>query len=63
GVMGQVGTLLGDAEVNIQAAQLSQEISGEAAIMVLRVDSPPPELMVAIGTAVGARSIRAIAAE
>ncbi len=64
GVMGQVGTLLGDAEVNIQAAQLSQEISGEAAIMVLRVDSPPPpELMAAIGTAVGARSIRAIAAE
>ena len=41
GVMGTVGALLGDADVNILAAQISQEISGHASIMVLRVDRLP----------------------
>ncbi len=64
GVMGRVGTLLGDAGINILAAQLSQEISERAAIMVLRVDAPPTaDLMDRIGAAVPARSIRAIPAE
>lgn len=63
GVMGRVGTLLGEAGVNIQAAQLSQELSGRSAIMVLRLDSPPSQdLLERIGSAVGARSIRAIPA-
>nr|WP_275889437.1 phosphoglycerate dehydrogenase [Nakamurella flavida] len=64
GVMGTVGALLGDAQVNIQAAQISQELSGRAAIMVLRVDGiPPQDLLDAIGSAVDARAIRAIAAD
>jgi D-3-phosphoglycerate dehydrogenase len=64
GVMGAVGTLLGAAGVNILAAQLSQDISGHAAIMVLRLDAAPPaDLLETIGGEVGARSIRAIAAE
>lgn len=64
GVMGTVGTLLGEAGVNIQAAQLSQELSGRSAIMLLRLDSPPsPALLDRIGSAVGARSIRAIPAD
>ena len=38
GVMGTVGTLLGEAGVNIEAAQISQ--TGDDAVMVLRVDRP-----------------------
>ena len=64
GVMGTVGNLLGDAGVNILAAQLSQEISGHAAIMVLRVDGVPSnELLDKIAEAIDARQVRAIPAE
>ena len=38
GVMGRVGTLLGEAAVNIEAAQISQTTDGDDAIMLLRVD-------------------------
>ncbi len=63
GVMGTVGALLGDADVNILAAQISQEISGHASIMVLRVDRlPSSELLEKIGEAVSASAIRGIAA-
>jgi len=63
GVMGTVGRLLGDAGVNILAAQISQEISGHASIMVLRVDGlPDQELLDEIGGAVAASAIRGIAA-
>ena len=56
GVMGTVGTLLGEADVNIEAAQISQELSGALAIMVLRVDaSPDADLLERIGQAVDAR--------
>ena len=62
GVMGKVGALLGDAGVNIEAAQISQEMSGHAAIMVLRVDVlPHPELLESIGEAISASAIRGIA--
>ncbi len=64
GVMGTVGALLGEAQINIQAAQISQEISGHASIMVLRVDAvPPAELLEQVGQAVGASAIRAISSE
>ncbi len=54
--------LLGDAGVNIEAAQISQEVSGHAAIMVLRVDGlPSPELLETIGEAISASAIRGIA--
>ena len=63
GVMGTVGALLGDAGVNILAAQISQEISGHASIMVLRVDGlPDPALLEKVGDAVSASAIRGIAA-
>ena len=38
GVMGRVGSLLGEAAVNIEAAQISQTTDGTDAIMLLRVD-------------------------
>jgi len=63
GVMGTVGALLGDSGVNILAAQISQEISGHASIMVLRVDTlPTAALLDQIGAAVSASAIRGISA-
>ena len=40
GVMGRVGTLLGEVGINIEAAQLSQTTDRADAIMLLRVDRP-----------------------
>jgi D-3-phosphoglycerate dehydrogenase len=63
GVMGTVGTLLGNAEINIEAAQISQDVAGHAAIMVLRLsDLPDVELLSELGSAVRASAIRAIPA-
>jgi D-3-phosphoglycerate dehydrogenase / 2-oxoglutarate reductase len=61
GVMGAVGTLLGGAGINIEAAQISQTTAGTDAIMLLRVDRPvSEELLEPIGAAVGARVIRSV---
>ncbi len=46
GVIGRVGTLFGDAGVNIANMTVSRTRRGEKALMVLTVDSmPPPELV------------------
>ncbi|WP_418287496.1 phosphoglycerate dehydrogenase [Lentzea guizhouensis] len=59
GVMGTVGTLLGEAGVNIEAAQISQ--TGSDAVMVLRVDRPVDTAVLdPIGAAVGARTVRSV---
>jgi len=61
GVMGIVGTLLGEAGCNIEAAQISQTTEGTDAIMMLRVDQPVPgEVLATIGPSVGARTVRSI---
>ncbi len=61
GVMGTVGSLLGDAGINIEAAQISQEIAGHASIMVLRLDAlPAAELLSDLSGAVQASAIRGI---
>ncbi|HJP78599.1 MAG TPA: phosphoglycerate dehydrogenase [Pseudonocardiaceae bacterium] len=61
GVMGTVGTLLGEAGVNIEAAQLSQTTGGANALMLLRVDrTVDAEVLESIGGTVGATLIRAI---
>jgi D-3-phosphoglycerate dehydrogenase len=61
GVMGVVGTLLGEAGVNIEAAQISQTTVGTDAIMMLRVDRPvPAEVLTALGPSVGAHTARPI---
>jgi D-3-phosphoglycerate dehydrogenase len=61
GVMGTVGTLLGKAGVNIEAAQLSQTTGGSHALMLLRVDrAVDAEVLESIGGTVGAKLIRAI---
>lgn len=62
GVMGKVGTLLGETGVNILAAQLSQTTAGTDAIMLLRVDQPvATQVLEPIGAAIGARTVRAVA--
>ncbi|MQA14150.1 MAG: phosphoglycerate dehydrogenase [Pseudonocardiaceae bacterium] len=62
GVMGKVGTLLGESGINILAAQLSQTTAGTDAIMLLRVDQAPAAgVLEPLGAAIGARTVRAIA--
>ncbi|HEV7787934.1 MAG TPA: phosphoglycerate dehydrogenase [Pseudonocardia sp.] len=61
GVMGRVGTLLGEAGVNIEAAQISQTADGTDAIMLLRVDRPVDNTVLSpVGAAIGARTISAV---
>jgi D-3-phosphoglycerate dehydrogenase len=61
GIMGRVGTLLGEASINIEAAQISQTTDGTDAIMLLRVDrAVDAHLLEPIAATVGARTIRAI---
>jgi D-3-phosphoglycerate dehydrogenase len=61
GVMGRVGTLLGEAAVNIEAAQISQTTDHTEAIMLLRVDRPvDPGVLEPIGASVGAKTTRLI---
>jgi D-3-phosphoglycerate dehydrogenase / 2-oxoglutarate reductase len=61
GVMGRVGTLLGETGVNIVAAQISQTRAGTDAIMLLRVDRPVSAGVIEpIGAAVGATTVRAV---
>ncbi|MCO1580876.1 phosphoglycerate dehydrogenase [Crossiella sp. SN42] len=62
GVMGTVGTLLGEAGVNVEAAQISQTRDGQDATMLLRVDRPVDAgVLEPIGATVGARTVKAIA--
>ncbi|GAA3878752.1 phosphoglycerate dehydrogenase [Saccharothrix violaceirubra] len=61
GVMGTVGTLLGEAGVNVEAAQISQTKDGADAFMLLRVDRPVDNAVLdPIGAAVGARTVRSV---
>jgi D-3-phosphoglycerate dehydrogenase / 2-oxoglutarate reductase len=61
GVMGTVGTLLGEAGVNIEAAQISQTKDGADAVMLLRVDRPVDGGVAGpIGAAVGAHTVHAV---
>ncbi|MEU6129698.1 phosphoglycerate dehydrogenase [Saccharopolyspora sp. NPDC047091] len=61
GVMGKVGTLLGEVGVNIEAATVSQTAEGSDAIMLLRVDRPVEAgVLEPIGAAVGARTVRTV---
>ena len=49
GVIGRVGTLLGQAGVNIASMEVGRRAAGGAALMVLTVDSPiPPDVLAEI---------------
>ncbi|ONI70278.1 phosphoglycerate dehydrogenase [Actinosynnema sp. ALI-1.44] len=61
GVMGTVGTLLGEAGVNVEAAQISQTKTGNDAIMILRVDRQvDASVLDSIGLSIAATNIRAV---
>ncbi|EID53345.1 phosphoglycerate dehydrogenase [Saccharomonospora xinjiangensis] len=61
GIMGRVGTLLGEAGINIEAAQISQTTDRSDAVMLLRVDrAVDSHMLEPIGATVDARLIRAL---
>lgn len=64
GVMGKVGTLLGEVGVNIEAATVSQTTERSDAVMLLRVDRPVEAgVLEPIGAAVGAKIVRTVSFE
>jgi D-3-phosphoglycerate dehydrogenase len=61
GALGKIGTLLGAAGVNIQAAQLSEDAEGPGATILLRLDQDVPEdVRTAIGDAVAANKLEVV---
>jgi D-3-phosphoglycerate dehydrogenase / 2-oxoglutarate reductase len=61
GALGRIGTLLGEAGVNIHAAQLSEDAEGPGATILLRLDQrPPDEVLSAIAPAVGANMLELV---
>jgi D-3-phosphoglycerate dehydrogenase len=61
GALGKIGTLLGAAEVNIEAAQLSQDASGRGATVMLRLDRDvPADVRTAIHDAVEATTLEVV---
>ncbi|MET8874384.1 phosphoglycerate dehydrogenase [Nocardia sp. NPDC004604] len=58
GALGKIGTKLGEAEIDILAAQLSQDVDKEGATVVLRVAREvPADVQAAIAESVGAAKI------
>ncbi|MCW2668043.1 MAG: phosphoglycerate dehydrogenase [Frankiales bacterium] len=61
GVVGTVGAMLGEADVNIAGAQVARAIQGGPALMALTIDSAaPPELLDRIAEAIGADAVCAV---
>lgn len=61
GIIGQVGTLLGEAGINIAGMYVGREAAGKRAVMVLTIDEPVPEtLLENIGPAIDADVVRLI---
>ena len=61
GALGRIGTVLGEAGVNIHAAQLSEDAEGPSATILLRLDQrPPEEVLSAIAPAVGANMLEVV---
>jgi D-3-phosphoglycerate dehydrogenase / 2-oxoglutarate reductase len=61
GMIGRVGTMLGDAKVNISTMQVSRNAIGGDAIMVLGIDRPADDATLAALRAIdGVHSVRAL---
>jgi len=61
GALGKIGTLLGTAGVNIQAAQLSEDAEGPGATILLRVDRDvPADVRTEIRSAVSANKLEVV---
>jgi D-3-phosphoglycerate dehydrogenase len=61
GVIGTVGTILGEHGVNIATMEVGRKSEGGEALMGLTVDAPiPPDVLAHIGETIGANRLRAI---
>ncbi len=61
GMVGTVGRILGEAEVNIAGMQVSRDTKGGQALVALSVDSAiPPEVLEEIRTAIDADVVRGV---
>jgi D-3-phosphoglycerate dehydrogenase len=61
GIIGRVGTILGEHEVNIATMEVGRKSEGGDALMGLTVDSPVPgDVLERIGREIGATRIRAL---
>ncbi|ALC05667.1 D-3-phosphoglycerate dehydrogenase [Corynebacterium deserti GIMN1.010] len=61
GALGVVGTKLGTAGINIEAAALTQAEKGDGAVLILRVESEvPEELEAEINAELGAKSFQVV---
>ena len=61
GTLGKIGTLLGSADINIHAAQLSEDAEGPGATILLRLDrGVPADLRSEISKAVGANLLEVV---
>ncbi|KUI28068.1 phosphoglycerate dehydrogenase [Mycobacterium sp. GA-2829] len=61
GALGKIGTLLGGADVNIHAAQLSEDAEGPGATILLRLDRDvPADVRTAIAEAVDAKRLEVV---
>jgi len=61
GVVGRLGAMLGEADVNIAGMQVARRAAGGATVGVLALDSTiPPELVDAVALNIGAESVRLV---
>ncbi len=61
GMIGRVGTLLGEEGANIANMNVSRNVRGEEAVMVLSVDSPPePDVLERLRGEAGIHSVRVV---
>jgi D-3-phosphoglycerate dehydrogenase len=61
GIIGKVGTILGDHDINIATMDVGRTARGEEALMVLTVDSPVPhDVLDHIGRAIEAHTLRSV---
>jgi D-3-phosphoglycerate dehydrogenase len=61
GTLGKIGTLLGSADINIHAAQLSEDAEGPGATILLRIDrAVPDDVRASIAESVGAKLLEVV---
>jgi D-3-phosphoglycerate dehydrogenase len=61
GVIGQVGQILGEHQINIARMQCSREEKGGQALLIVGVDAPlPPEVLRAIKVAKNIVSVKVV---
>jgi D-3-phosphoglycerate dehydrogenase len=61
GVIGRVGSILGEAGINVASMEVGRKEAGGLALMCLSVDSPiPAEVLGQVVEAVGMKSARSI---